>query len=178
MNKKYQIIYADPPWGAGNTTGRGLVKHYKTMKLADIWQLPLESIVDKNCVLFIWVIFPMLEEGLKLIRWWGFEYKTTAFVWVKRNKASLGWFWGMGGWTRSNAELCLLATRGNPKRLHANIHQIIDAPVMAHSRKPDEIVRDRIVGLCGDLPRVELFARRKVDGWDSWGNEVESDIEL
>jgi len=84
----------------------------------------------------------------------------------------------MGGWTRQNAEVCLLGIKGKPERKSASIHSIIDAPIMKHSRKPDEIVRGSILALCGDLPRIELFARRKVEGWDCWGNEVESDIEL
>ena len=85
-----------------------------------------------------------------------------------------GFFWGMGRWTRSNAEICLLAVKGNPKRLDMGVHSIIYAPIDAHSKKPDE-TRNRIVKLIGDIPRVELFARQKVKGWDVWGNEVESD---
>lgn len=84
-------------------------------------------------------------------------------------------FWGLGYWTRANAELCLLATRGNPKRISKGVHQIVDSRIREHSQKPD-IVRERIVQLCGDLPRIELFAREKVLGWDSWGNEINSDI--
>jgi len=176
---KYQIVYADPPWGGRkNFRGRGEIKFYRTMNTLDIINLPIDSIADKNCALFLWVTLPMIKDGLHVLECWGFRYVTTAFVWVKRNKNSLGWFWGQGMWTRSNAELCLLGLRGNVSRCSASVHQIIDSPVMGHSRKPDEIVRDRIVALVGDLPRVELFARRKVDGWDSWGNEVESSMEL
>jgi len=94
-------------------------------------------------------------------------------VWVKRNKKSPTWFWGMGRWTRANAELCLLATHGKPKRINAGVHSVIDTPIEAHSKKPDE-ARKRIVKLCGDLPRIELFARQKTEGWDVWGNEIES----
>ncbi|GAF84444.1 unnamed protein product, partial [marine sediment metagenome] len=108
---------------------------------------------------------------------WGFEYKTVAFTWVKRNKKSDSWFWGMGWWTRSNPEYCLLGVKGNPKRVSAKIHSVIDDRIMKHSKKPDR-VRDKIVELCGDLPRIELFARQRVNGWDAWGNEVESDVEL
>lgn len=114
---------------------------------------------------------PKLDECWELIKNWGFEYKTVAFVWVKRNKKAPTFFWGMGRWTRSNAELCLLATKGKPKRINASIHSIIDTPIEAHSKKPQE-VRDRIVKLVGNLPRIELFAREKSDGWDVWGNEV------
>lgn len=177
--KKYQIIYADPPWGGkGKFRGRGQVQFYETMDTQDIADLPIKDLTDSDCVLFLWCVLPMLPDALKVMSGWGFEYKTTAFVWVKRNCNQMGWFWGQGSWTRSNAELCLLGIKGHMVRQSAGIHQIVDTPIMAHSRKPDEVVRDRIVALCGDLPRIELFARRKVEGWDCWGNEVASDIEL
>lgn len=89
----------------------------------------------------------------------------------------MGLWLGMGYWTRSNAKICLLATKGNPKRIDTSVRQLIMSPRLEHSRKPSE-ARERIVALMGDLPRIELFARRKIDGWDCWGNEVESDIEL
>ena len=179
MVKKYQIIYADPPWQY-SFSGTRKVKNddYQTPKADFLYSLDVASISDKNCALFMWVIFNRLQEALNVISSWGFTYKSCAFTWVKRNSNSMGWFWGMGGWTRANAELCLIATKGKPKRESAGIHSIVDTPIMKHSRKPDEVVRDRIVALCGDLPRIELFARRKVEGWDCWGNEVESDIEL
>jgi N6-adenosine-specific RNA methylase IME4 len=139
--------------------------------------LPVKNIADKNCVLFLWVTMPKLNECWDLITNWGFEYKTVAFTWVKKNKIQPSWFWGMGRWTRANAELCLLATKGKPKRISASVHSIIDTPIQKHSQKPNE-VKDRIISLVGDLPRIELFARSKTDGWDVWGNEVESDIIL
>lgn len=104
-------------------------------------------------------------------------YKTVAFVWVKLNRKSDSLFWGMGHWTRANAEFCLLATRGNPKRQSARVHQIILSHIQEHSRKPAE-TRDRIVQLMGDLPRIELFARESVPGWDVWGNEAPGSISL
>ena len=125
----------------------------------------------------MWVTMPKLNECFEVIKAWGFEYKTVAFTWVKLNKKSGTPFMGMGRWTRANAEVCLLATKGNPKRINAGVHSVVMTPIEAHSKKPDE-VRDRILKLIGDLPRVELFARQKVDGWDSWGNEINSDIEL
>ena len=94
---------------------------------------------------------------------------------AEKNRKSEGWFYGLGFWTRGNAEICLLATRGHPKRQAANVHQFIIAPIQEHSRKPDE-ARDKIVALMGDVPRVELFARQSPPGWDVWGNEVESTI--
>lgn len=120
---------------------------------------------------------PKLNECFDVIKAWGFEYKTVAFTWVKRNKKSPSWFWGMGRWTRANGELCLMATKGKPKRISASVSQIIDTPIEAHSKKPD-IVRTKIVELLGDLPRLELFAREKKEGWDVWGNEIENSIEL
>ena len=83
----------------------------------------------------------------------------------------------MGHWTRANAEICLLAVRGHPKRQAKDVHQVIISHVEEHSKKPDE-VRERIERLMGDVPRIELFARQKADGWDVWGNEVINDVEL
>lgn len=173
-NKRYQIIYADPAWSyADKSLNRGgAARHYSTMSDLDIYNLPIADIAEKDSVLFMWATFPKLQEGLNTIKAWGFDYKTCAFVWVKQNKKSRTWFWGMGRWTRSNAEVLLLATRGRGvTRLSASIHQILEAPIGRHSEKP-AIVRDKIVELVGDLPRIELFARQKIDGWDSWGNEI------
>lgn len=178
--KKYNIIYADPPWSyrdkalAGN---RGAGCKYLTQSEEWLANLPVNEIADDNCVLFLWVTMPKLNECWEIIKNWGFEYKTVAFTWVKRNKKASSWFWGMGRWTRANAEVCLLATKGKPKRINAGVHSVIDTPIQAHSQKPDE-VRKRIVQLMGDLPRIELFAREKTEGWHVWGNEVESDIIL
>ena len=127
--------------------------------------------------MFLWTTFPKLYEAFDVINAWGFEYKTVAFVWIKRTKTDKTWFTGLGYWTRSNAELCLLATRGKPKRFSRAVHQLIISPIEEHSKKPD-ITRDKIVELAGNLPRIELFARRKTLGWDVWGNEVECDIEM
>ena len=174
--KQYNIIYADPPWTFRTYSAKGAEKksakqHYALMSLNEIKTMPVEDIAADDCVLFLWATMPNLQEAFEVIRAWGFEYKTCAFTWVKRNKVSDSWFWGLGYWTRSNAELCLLATKGNPKRISCSVHSVCDARVMEHSRKPSEI-RDRIVQLCGDLPRIELFARQRVNGWDCWGNEI------
>ena len=131
----------------------------------------------KSLPLFLWATFPQLPEALQLIKAWGFTFKTVAFVWLKRNKKSPTWFYGLGYWTRGNAEICLLAKRGKPKRHSAGVHQFIISPVEEHSKKPD-VTRDKIVELAGDLSRVELFARQKTPGWDVWGNEVTSDLTL
>lgn len=176
-DKKYDIIYADPPWtfktySTKGKTQKSAENHYPCMDKESIQTLPIPRISADNSVLFLWVTFPCLEEGLELIKKWGFTYKTCAFTWVKRNKKSDSWFWGLGYWTRANAEICLLATKGSPKRISKSVHQVCDARIREHSRKPDEI-RNRIVELCGDIPRIELFARKHTDGWDCWGNEVQ-----
>jgi len=145
------------------------------MSLDDICALPVADIAAKDSALFLWATFPMLAEALLVISAWGFTYKTTAFVWLKQNKKSPSWFYGMGNWTRSNAEICLLATKGKPQRQSRSIHQLIVSPIEAHSKKPD-IAREKITDLMGDLPRVELFARQTALGWDVWGNEVESTL--
>lgn len=177
VEKKYNIIYADPPWTYKAYSGKGKEKrsaenHYACMTREEIQRLPVNEIADTDCVLFLWVTWPCLQEGLDLIKAWGFTYKTCGFCWVKRNKRSDSWFWGMGFWTRANSEVCLIATKGSPKRVSKGVHQICDARVREHSRKPDEI-RERIVALCGDLPRIELFARQTTPGWDAWGDEID-----
>lgn len=176
--EKYGIIYADPPWRYERKRGSGVAEnHYPTMSMEEIGNLPVERIADKNCVLFLWATFPQLDVALAVIRAWGFQYKTVAFVWLKQTRVSHQWFFGMGNWTRSNAEICLLATRGKPKRQSASVHQFIISPIQSHSQKPGT-AREKIVELLGNLPRIELFARQKADGWDVWGNEVESDIDM
>jgi len=169
--KKYGIILADPPWSytdkarAGN---RGAESKYPCMKLEEIVALPVQNIAAKNCVLFLWVTPPMIREGLNVIKAWGFEYKTFGFSWAKRCKKSNGFFMGMGHWTRANAEPCLLAIKGKPKRVSGGVRSLVVSHLREHSHKPDE-VRQRIVDLMGDIPRIELFARERVAGWDSWG---------
>ncbi|MEQ2382905.1 MT-A70 family methyltransferase [Lachnospiraceae bacterium CLA-AA-H58] len=174
----YQIIYADPPWRYDQKGLQGAAeKHYSTMSLEDICKLPVGSISAKDSILFLWATFPQLPAALRVISAWGFKYKTVAFLWLKKNRKADSWFFGLGFWTRGNAEVCLLATRGHPKRQSSKIHQFIISPIEAHSKKPD-IVRDKIVELAGDVPRIELFARQTTPGWDVWGNEVTSSITL
>lgn len=178
-DKKYSIIYADPPWqygdklkikGAAGYT-RGAESFYPTMKLQDIKDLPVSKIATDDCILFLWVTMPLLDKGFEVMRSWGFEYKTCGFCWVKRTKNGKIHL-GMGHYTRGNAELCLIGVKKKkPKILTRGMSQIIESQIREHSRKPDEI-REKIVELCGDIPRVELFARQKCDGWDCWGNEV------
>ena len=177
--KKYQIIYADPAWNYNDQGCQGtMANHYKGMKLEDIKKLNVGGgLADKNCVLFMWATYPMLREALEVIKAWGFEYKSIAFQWIKLNRKNGKPFYGLGRWTRGNTEPCLIATKGKPKRISASVFQIIEAPLRKHSQKPDE-AREKIVQLVGDLPKIELFAREKAEGWDVWGNEVISDIKL
>ena len=176
--KKYQIIYADPPWNYSDQGCQGtMANHYKGMKIADICTMPIKKITDKNCILFLWTTYPMLREALQVIENWGFNYKSIAFQWLKLNPKALTPFFGLGRWTRGNTEPCLLATKGKPKRISASVFQLIQSPRLKHSQKPPE-ARDKIIQLVGVLPRIELFAREKTPGWDVWGDEVDSDIQL
>ena len=146
------------------------------MSMEDIKALPVAELAAKDCALFLWITFPMLREAWSVMEAWGFTFKTVAFVWIKLNRKADSLYWGMGYWTRANAEICLLATRGNPKRQAKNVHQVILSHVEEHSKKPDE-ARRRIEALMGDVSRVELFARQSPPGWDVWGNEVSCTVD-
>ena len=174
-DKKYNIIYADPAWSFKNYSNKNSNHKlsYPTMTMQDIKDLPVQNIADKDCVLFLWVTDPLLNKQIEVIEAWGFTYKTVGFYWVKENKNQENnkYYHRSGYWTRGNPEICLLATKGKPKRIHTNIHKLTFSIRERHSKKPD-IIRTKIVQLLGDLPRIELFARETADGWDSWGNEV------
>lgn len=178
LTSKYKIIYADPPWTysdkalAGN---RGASCKYDTMTLQEIKDLPVQDIADEDCILFLWATYPLMQEALDVIKAWGFQYKTKAFTWVKKTKTGT-FFMGMGNWTRANDEVVLLATKGKPQRVDAGVSSIIVSDIQEHSEKPDE-VRQRIVKLCGDLSKIELFARTKIHGWDTWGNDEKLQLE-
>ena len=178
--KKYQIVYADPPWGSNSQFGRdkkkGNEQHYPSMGLGEIKALPINELADNNCVLFLWVVDTQLFDAKEVIEAWGFIYKTVGFTWTKETITGKDHF-GVGMWTRKNPEICLIATKGKPKRLSASVRQLQRHKVREHSQKPDEI-RTEIIKLVGDLPRIELFARQKTEGWDIWGNELKNDIEL
>jgi len=107
---------------------------------------------------------------------WGFTYKTLGFNWVKRNKSGNGWFWGLGFWTRSNPEVCLIGVKGKPHRASASVHSVIDTPIEEHSKKPD-VARERIMELMGGGTAIELFARQCADGWDFWGDEAPTEAD-
>ncbi|MDX2223585.1 MAG: MT-A70 family methyltransferase [Rhodospirillaceae bacterium] len=189
----YTVIYADPPWRFEVWSGETAVKarksgtgtnvaaghHYNTMTFADIKALPVRDWAADDAALFIWICWPMLPESLDVIAAWGFDYKTCAFSWMKARVNQIDMFRddadaavGMGYWTRANSEVCLLATRGAPKRISAGVRQGIIEPRREHSRKPD-CVPERIVALMGDVPRLEMFARTRRPGWDAWGNQTD-----
>lgn len=195
---RFPIIYADPPWKYGDTIGngkRGAEHKYGVMSLRDMLLLPVKKLASKDAVCLMWVTFPMLHEGIALMSGWGFEYKTVAFNWVKLNSKPLDKrgllraqkngqavhecdgefytsFMGMGRHTRGNGEIVLLGIKGKGvERKNNGVRQEIIAPRREHSRKPAE-ARDRIVQLYGDRKRIELFARERVDGWHSWGDQL------
>lgn len=170
--KEYSVIYADPPWRYADKGCNGnAADHYPTMSFSEMRRLPVGDIAAKDCVLFMWATYPKIREALFLMDAWGFTYKSIGFQWVKQNRSGNGFFFGLGRWTRGNTEACLIATKGKPKRVSNSVSQLVVSPLRQHSRKPDE-VRDRIVELLGDIPKIELFARETAPGWDSWGNEV------
>lgn len=169
----YRAILADPPWRFATYSamgkGRSAERHYDCMSLPQMAQLPVRDWAAPDCALFLWTTNPMLPFALNLITAWNFTYKTIAFVWAKTNLDGSKWPIGTGYWTRANPEICLLGTRGNPKRLSRSVRELIIAPRREHSRKPDETY-DRIESLCTG-PYLELFARFPRSGWDSHGNE-------
>ena len=180
----YGAILIDPPWTFVNLwntpagPNRGDCSHYGTLALAEILALPVPRLAAPDCVLFLWSIWILLPEALQVIDAWGFEYKTCGFSWTKAHAGQLEMFqddingsMGLGYWTRANSEPCLLATRGKPKRLNADVRQAIIAPRREHSRKPDGI-HERIERLVAG-PYCELFARQRRPGWDCWGNELD-----
>lgn len=173
-DKKYKVIYADPPWYfkaySNLGEGRSPNNHYSCMEINDIKNLPVSKLADKDCVLLMWVVNPLLDQSFEIIKSWGFKYKTIGFTWAKTNKNKLGYFTGLGYWTRSNPEICLLATKGSPKRISKSIPQLVISERREHSRKPDEIYNHIEKLLEG--PYIELFARTNRPGWDSWGNET------
>jgi len=196
LNKKYQIIYADPPWQfkvwSKKGEGRSAEIYYKTQGIDYLKSINIDTIADKDCALFMWATFPCLKDAIQLGESWGFEYKTVAFTWVKKNKKSDSPFVGMGYYTRANAEIVLLFTKGKPlTRINKDVQQVIFedeviySEIGKHSQKPHE-VRERIVRLFGDLPRIELFARSRegffpdyeYEGWDVYGNQVNNSIAI
>jgi N6-adenosine-specific RNA methylase IME4 len=182
VSGRFSIVLTDCPWRYKDRKPRGGAEnHYNTEKLSWLKRLPVPSLAADDCAMFMWGTWPLLPDMLELGAAWGFKYKTLAFDWVKVVKDLSKPKMGLGHWTRANSEGCFLFTRGKPKRIHKGVSQVVldesldpeavFAPLDEHSAKPP-IVRDRIVQLMGDLPRIELFARDRVSGWAAWGNQV------
>jgi N6-adenosine-specific RNA methylase IME4 len=176
----YGVIYAGPPWTFATYSrkgkGRSPEAYYDCMSLDDIKALPVADWAADDSVLLLWTTDPLLPTAFDVIGAWGFKYKTVGFYWAKLNKSApeliyddTSFFTGLGFWTRANPELCLLATRGHPKRRRADVRKLIVSPRREHSRKPDEAY-GRIEALC-DGPYLEMFARSSRPGWDRWGAE-------
>lgn len=166
------VLYADPPWQYGNKRTRSAAaKNYSTLSIDELKQLPVGQLAKRDAALLLWSTAPFIQKAIELGAAWGFEYKTIGFLWAKRNRKANTPFFGMGNYTRANVEPCLLFTRGRPKVEARDVPQFVWSPILRHSEKP-AIVRERIVRLFGDVPRLELFSRHKVPGWSRWGNEV------
>ena len=187
-HKKYQIIYADPPWQYGSKSilnGKSdksgeLIEdcQYTTTSTKELCKIDVKSISHKDCAMFMWVTDSHLPDALELIKAWGFTFKTIAFKWVKTTKSGETRK-NVGPWTMKSCEVCLLATRGSMLKYKKvnNLSEMIFSDRSKHSKKPDE-AREKIERLFGDLPRLEMFARQKTEGWDVFGNEVDDSIEI
>lgn len=174
MIEKYGCIVSDPPWqfrmgSRRSIANRSILNHYPVMPLDNIKALPVADYAAKNCALFLWVLDTHLDQALEVIGAWGFKYKTIAFNWVKTYQSGK-LFMGCGWWTRSGSELCLLATKGQPKPMAKDVRRVVMAPVREHSRKPDEIYAQIPRLVAG--PYLEMFARTRRPGWDiAFSNE-------
>lgn len=180
--RKYRVIYADPPWKfsskeafeprEGRPAYVPLEAVYPTMTTEALKELDVKRIAEKDAVLFMWATDAHIPDALEIIRAWGFRYVTVAFVWAKKTENGRN-ITNLAPWTLKSCELCLMATRGRmvKHKRKNNVQQLVEAVRTRHSEKPEE-VRRRIEELFGDAPRIELFARRHVPGWDCWGNEV------
>lgn len=171
--KKYSIIYADPPWkyDFAKTNNRQIENHYPTMTVEEIKKLPIENISEKDSVLFLWATSPKLIEAIEVMKAWGFNYKTHG-IWDKE-------VIGMGYWFRGQHELLLVGTRGkfSPPASDLRKSSVFREKRGVHSKKP-QFYRDYIGEVYNGLKKVELFARNAAEGWDVWGNEVESDLQI
>lgn len=187
----FGAIVADPPWHfrartalqvSNWTSRRDAEKHYPVMGADDIAALPVRDLAAKDAHLFLWTTGPCLRQSFEVIEAWGFRYSAVAFTWIKLKRshnpmqlrvlplAEHDLHVGLGLTTRKNAEFCLLARRGNARRISKSVREVILAPVREHSRKPDEAY-ERVRAYC-DGPYLELFSREHRPGWTHWGNEV------
>lgn len=180
---RYDVILADPPWqfeywNRKTSSKRGTgEKYYDVMSVDAIADHSVSSLLNDNAALFLWTSWPFIDQVFKVIKAWGFTYRTLGFIWVKQNPTGFGFFTGMGYYTRRNTEPCLLGVKGSMPVARKDILEIILSPVQKHSRKPHRQY-EIIEALYPDARYLELFARNRREGWDVWGNEVESDIEM
>lgn len=176
----YSVIYADPPWSYANWTDAkngAACSAYDTMSNEDICSLPVADLAADDCVLLMWGTWPKLVEGLEVIKRWGFEFVTCAFVWNKVNRDGTPYM-GLGFYTRSGSEFVLLGKRGSVPVAVKDVFQVQTEPMDGkHSQKP-AIFIERIDRLWPEGKRIELFARRRWPGWDAWGNQVEDAMPL
>ncbi|WP_349290163.1 MULTISPECIES: MT-A70 family methyltransferase [unclassified Tatumella] len=182
--RNYTLIYADPPWqyrDSANDGARGATHKYPVMNVQDICRLPVWDLANpESCLLAMWWVPTQPLEALKVVEAWGFRLMTMkGFTWHKTNRRKGNSAIGIGHMTRANSEDCLFAVKGKlPERLDASICQHITAPRLEHSAKP-QVVRDMLVKLLGDVPRIELFSRGDAAGWHHFGNEnPRNDVEL
>ena len=168
-NKKYNIIYADPPWQYKRNGNHSAESKYNVMSLDAIKDLPVNSISKDNSHLYMWVTNPFISEGLEVCKSWGFEYKTL-LTWVKTYKDGSP-IMGMGYYFRGATEHIIFGVKGKKLCNNRNTKNIFFNIQRQHSQKPN-YVKDMIVKCSGDLPRIELFAREETNGWDCWGNET------
>lgn len=184
-NPKYRVIYADPPWTFDNKKTGGSMKSaagqkYDVMTLEELKAMDVASLCDDDCLLVMWYVASQPVEAVELCEAWGFKFSTSSgFVWEKLTKASLLTFFGLGHTTRQGTESALIGYRGKLKNLIQcrSVRSVRAAPVGIHSEKPAEFRAD-IEKLCGDVPRLEMFARKPAPGWDVFGNQVDGSIEL
>ncbi len=181
----FELLEVDPCWSYGDKLIRGGAEHhYPTMSLAELIALPVEKLAAENAVMFMWATWPLLPDAFALMKGWGFSYKNCGLLWTKVNRVATDTpFVGLGHWTRGNTEPCLLGVRGKPKRIDKAVQQLmmgdelVVAPIGAHSAKPIE-AKNRMIQLMGDVPAIELFARSRDPRFESWGNEIDSTVEL
>lgn len=171
MEHAYQVIYADPPWryDFSRSESREIENQYPTMTVEEICALDIPS--STNAVLYLWATAPKLPEALRVMEAWGFTYKS-CMVWDKE-------ILGMGYWFRGQHELLLVGVKGkmSPPAGALRVSSVLRERRGKHSAKPARF-RELIASWFPNKPKLELFARVKPDGWDTWGNEVESDISL
>lgn len=176
-DKLYGVVYTDPPWHWETWSDVGRIKtpdvHYPCMTDAELKEVPVADWCLPDCAMFMWTVDAMLLRSLSVMEAWGFQFKTVGFYWVKTTR--LGKYpLGQGSWTRGNPEMCLLGTRGSPKRMSRGVRKLMIAERGRHSEKPAE-TRERIEKLV-DGPYLEMFARTRRHGWDAVGNDLDGEV--